>query len=136
MPKLLIKRSSGWANKSRTIHLFLNEKKFAALKDGQLLSFEIPEGRYQIKAKIDWCGSQPLDLDLTKGEITRLEIKGFIFSEYLLPVALITGFLYFMFYFRYHINSLWLAALLMFFLGYLLYFFSFGRDQFLRIKII
>lgn len=48
MAKLLIRRNSEWANKMRSFDLYLNGKKIAELKDKQLLSFEIPEGRYQL----------------------------------------------------------------------------------------
>jgi len=136
MPKLLIKRNSEWANKMRSFDLYLNGRKFAEIKDKQVLSFEIPEGKYQLMAKIDWCGSQPLDIEISEGEIKRIEVKGFIFSKYLLPVAVVSGFLYFGIYFKYNTNSLFLATLLMIFFGYMLYFMSFGRNQYLRLREI
>ncbi|MCB7479866.1 hypothetical protein [Christiangramia sediminis] len=136
MPKLLVKRNSEWANKMRSFDLYLNGRKFAEIKDKQVLSFEIPEGKYQLMAKIDWCGSQPLDIEISEGEIKRIEVKGFIFSKYLLPVAVVSGFLYFGIYFKYNTNSLFLATLLMIFFGYMLYFMSFGRNQYLRLREI
>lgn len=136
MPKLLIKRNSEWANKIRSFDLYLNGRKFAEIRDKQVLSFEIPEGKYQLMAKIDWCGSQPLNIEILEGEIKRVEVKGFIFSKYLLPVAVVSGFLYFGIYFKYNTNSLFLATLLMIFFGYMLYFMSFGRNQYLRLREI
>jgi|GEM_PF-1072761 len=133
MPKLLIKRNSEWANKMRSFDLYLNGRKFSEIKDKQILSFEIPEGTYQLKARIDWCGSKPLNIEIAEGEIKKIEVKGFIFSTYLLPLAVISGFLYFVIYFKYHINSLFLGSLLMFFFGYMLYFMSLGRNQYLRL---
>jgi len=133
MPKLIIKRDSEWANKMRSFELYLNGKKFAEIEDKKVLSFEIPEGKYQLIAKIDWCGSEPLNIQITEGETKRVEVKGFIFSKYFLPLAVITGLLYFGIYFQYHINSLFLATILMFFFGYMLYFMSFGRNQYLRL---
>jgi len=133
MPKLIIKRDSEWANKMRSFELYLNGKKFAEIEDKKVLSFEIPEGKYQLIAKIDWCGSEPLNIQITEGETKRVEVKGFIFSKYFLPLAIITGLLYFGIYFQYHINSLFLATILMFFFGYMLYFMSFGRNQYLRL---
>ncbi|WP_300436250.1 hypothetical protein [Christiangramia sp.] len=136
MPKLIIRRNSEWANKMRSFDLFLNGIKFAEIKDKQVLSFEIPEGRYQLIAKIDWCGSKPLKLEIKEGEIKRIEINGFILSTYFLPVALVAALLYFGIYFRYNNNSIFLATLLMIFLGYLFYFLTFGRNQYLRLNEI
>ena len=48
MPKLLIKRNSEWANKMRSFDLYLNGRKFAEIKDRQVLSYDIPEGKYQL----------------------------------------------------------------------------------------
>lgn len=136
MPKLIIKRNSEWANKMRSFELYLNGRKFTDIKDKQVLSFEIPEGKYQLKAKIDWCGSRPLNIEIKEGEIKRVEVEGFIFSKYLLPLAVTSGLLYFGIYFKYNTNSLFLATLLMLFFGYMLYFMSFGRNQYLRLKEI
>ena len=134
MSKLIIRRDSEWANKRRPFELYLNGRKFAEIKDRQVLSFEIPEGKYQLKAKVDWCGSQPLNIEIREGEVKRVEVKGFIFSKYFLPLAVMAGFLYFGIYFKYHINSLILATLLMFFFGYMMYFLSFGRNHYLRLN--
>ena len=134
MPKLLIKRNSEWANKMRSFDLYLNGRKFAEIKDKQVLSFTVPEGKYQLMAKIDWCGSQPIEIDLKEGEIKRVEVKGFIFSKALLPAAIVTGALYFGIYFKFHINSLFLATAMMVLFGYMMYFMSFGRNQYLRLK--
>lgn len=136
MPKLVIKRNSEWANKMRSFELYLNGRKFADIKDKQVVSFEIPEGKYQLLARIDWCGSKPLNIEIAEGKIKRVEVKGFIFSKYLLPLAVTTGLLYFGIYFKYNINSLFLATLIMFFFGYMLYFMSFGRNQYLRLEEI
>ena len=133
MPKLLIRRNSEWANKLRAFELFLNGRKIGEIKDRELLSFEIPEGNYELMARIDWCGSQPLKIEIAEGEVKRVEIKGFIFSRYFLTMALITAVLYFGVYFKYNINSLFLATLLMLFCGYIFYFISFGRNQYLRL---
>ena len=133
MPKLIIKRNSEWANKMRSFDLYLNGRKFTQIKDRQVLSYNIPEGKYQLIAKIDWCGSKPVNFELGKGEEKRIEIRGFIFSKYLLPIAIFTGLLYFGIYLRFHTNSLFLATVLMLLFGYLSYFMSFGRNQYLRL---
>ena len=133
MPKLLIRRNSEWANKMRSFELYLNGIKIADIKDRQTLSFEIPKGKYQLMAKIDWCGSQPLNFEVEEGDVKRIEIKGFIYSRYLLPAAIFLGLLYFGIYFKFNYNSLILATTMMVLFGYMIYFLSFGRNQYLRL---
>ena len=133
MPQLFIKRNSEWANRFRSFDLVLNGNIIAEIKDDQLLTLELPKGSYQLKAKVDWCGSNLLSFELHEGDIKFIEIKGFIYSRYLLPLALSTALLYFLMFFKFKTNSLFLGTLLMFFGGYLIYFISFGRDQYLRL---
>ncbi|MDX1544180.1 MAG: hypothetical protein R3214_09560 [Christiangramia sp.] len=133
MPKLLIKRNSEWANKMKTYHLYLNGQKFTEIRHDEVLSFEIPEGKYLIEARVDWCGSQPLELEFKEGEIRKVEVTGFIFSNYLFPSAVFTLIVYMAIYFHFQINSLFLASILMFFFGYLVYFMTFGRKHYLRL---
>ncbi|TBW28904.1 hypothetical protein [Gramella sp. KN1008] len=133
MPKLLLKRNSEWANKMKVYELYLNGKKFTEIDHDEVLSFEIPEGKYRLVAKVDWCSSQPLDLEFKEGELRKIEITGFVFSKYLFPAAALTLILYMAIYFHFKINSLLLASILMFFFGYMIYFMSFGRGHYLRL---
>lgn len=136
MAKLLIKRNSEWANKMRPFDLYLNGIKIAEIKDKQLLSFEIPEGKYQLIAKVDWCGSKPLNFQIKKEETRRIELTGFMFSKYFLPFSVFIILIYVGIYVRFGINSLILATVIMFLFGYFTYFLSFGRNQYLRLKEI
>ncbi|MCG9972746.1 hypothetical protein [Christiangramia crocea] len=133
MPKLLLKRNSEWANKMKTYHLYLNGREFTEIRHDEVLSFEIPEGKYRLEARVDWCGSQPLELEFKEGEIRKVEITGFVFSKYLFPSALSTLIIYMAIYFHFKVNSLFLASVLMFFFGYLVYFMTFGRKHYLRL---
>ncbi len=134
MPKLIIKRNSEWASKMRSFELFINGVKISEIKDRQLISFEIPEGTYRLQARIDWCSSQPLDFELKKDEVKRVEVTGFIFSKYFFPAAIGSVLMFFGYRALYQKSSLFLAALLMVFFGYLLYFISIGRKHFLQLK--
>ena len=133
MPKIFIKRNSEYANKFRTFDLYLNGTKVSEINDAQLITLDIPEGKYILEARIDWCSSQPLTLQLSENDQRKIEVNGFIFSKYFLPAGVFVALLYFAIYFKYGINSLFLGTLLMFFMGYLLFFLSFGRKHYLRL---
>ncbi|MCP9200011.1 hypothetical protein MKO06_08840 [Gramella sp. GC03-9] len=134
MPKLLIRRNTEWANKMRTFDLYLNGVQFSRIKHNQILSFEVPEGEYQLIAKMGWCGSKPLYINLKEGELKNVEITGFMWSTYLFPVTMVICSLYFIIYLKYGINSLFLGTLMMMLFGYWFFYISFGRHQYLTLK--
>ena len=134
MPKLIIQRNTEWANKMRSFDIYLNGSRFCKIRDKEVLSFEVPEGDYEIVAKLDWCGSRPLFLSLKEGELKKIEIRGFQFSHLLFPLTIIVCSFYFVVYFKYGTNSLFLGTLMMVLFGYLFYYISIGRNEYLRIK--
>ena len=134
MSSLKIKRNSEWANSVRSFQIVLDSKILDNIEDGEIKEFQIPPGKHSLKAKLDWCGSRPLHFEVNEGEEKLVEIKGFIFSEWFLPVALLNAFLYFFLKIVYNINSIFLAFLMFLFLGYLLYFVTFGKSDYLRLK--
>ncbi|APG59807.1 hypothetical protein [Christiangramia salexigens] len=134
MPKLLIKRNTEWANKLRDIEIVLNGETLSLISDNELLEFDIPEGEHRIQAKIDWCGSRILTFRITGDEVKRIEVSGFVFSKYLLPVALVVSFIYLALNLMSEINSLFLGTLMMFLFGFMLYFITFGRKDYLQLK--
>ncbi|AVR46067.1 hypothetical protein C7S20_12825 [Christiangramia fulva] len=134
MAKLIVYRNSEWANKNLSYSLYLNDKKLSEIKDQQEKSFSLPEGDYCLKAKMRWCGSQSLDFKLEKTEEKRIEVTGFVFSEYFFPAAIGCVLLFLGYRVIYQKSSLFLATLMMVFFGYLLYFVSIGRKHFLQLK--
>lgn len=76
MAKIIINRSSEYSNKLRSIGIYLNDKKIGDLSDGESKEFEIEEGKHQIRAKIDWCRSNPIDLKINSDETLRFNLSG------------------------------------------------------------
>ncbi|MDT0689030.1 hypothetical protein RM549_04490 [Salegentibacter sp. F188] len=130
---LKIKRNSEWANKFRSFKLVLDGEILGYIEDREVKEFKISPGKHTLKAKLGWCGSKPVIFEVMEGEEKLVEVKGFIFSSWFLPVALLNGILYFYLEVVYDISSIILAFLMFFFLGYLLYFITFGRNHYLRL---
>lgn len=133
MASLKIKRNSEWANKFRSFELVVNGEVLGYIEDREIKKFEIPPGRHTLRAKLDWWGSRAIQFEINEGEEKLVEVTGFIFSGWFLPVALLNALLYFFLYTVYAINSIYLAFLMFFFLGYLVYFITFGRNDYLRL---
>ncbi|MDT0643941.1 hypothetical protein RM553_13975 [Zunongwangia sp. F363] len=136
MAKLVIKRNSEWANKMRSFEIWLDGNFLDKINDREILEFELPSGVHTLQAKIDWCGSRLLELEFAEDEVKMVELTGFVLSKWLLPVALVNALLLFYLDAVYDVNSLFLGFLMFLFLGYLFYFFTFGRNDYLQLKII
>lgn len=74
MAKLIIERTSQYANKFRSIHIYLNNQKIESLKDGEIKEIIVAEGNHEVFAKIDWCKTKPLKLALKKNEEKKLQL--------------------------------------------------------------
>ncbi|MDT0648042.1 hypothetical protein RM545_15190 [Zunongwangia sp. F260] len=133
MSSLKIKRNSELANSVRSFQIVLDGKILDNIEDGEIKEFQIPPGKHTLRAQLDWCGSRPLHFEISEGEEKLVEIKGFIFSDWFLPVALFNAFLFFFLNIVYDVNSIFLAFLMFLFFGYLLYFVTFGKNDYLRL---
>ncbi|MBW8523938.1 YusG family protein [Chryseobacterium chendengshani] len=76
MAKIIINRSSEFSNILRSIEIFLDNEKIGEIKDGESKEFEIAAGNHALKAKIDWCSSNLINLNIKEEEILRYNLSG------------------------------------------------------------
>lgn len=76
MSKITINRVPGYSNKYRKFQLILDNNFIADIKEGEIKTIEVEPGRHTLKAKIDWCQSNELDLNVEEGESKNLKITG------------------------------------------------------------
>ncbi len=67
-----IKRSSQYVNRIRAIDIFVDGAKAGSVMNGESKVFETPPGQHQVLAKIDWCKTPPLNVNILPGETTSL----------------------------------------------------------------
>lgn len=134
MQKLIIKRSSEWTNKFRAIEIYLDEKKIGNIEDGEIKEFEVEPGKHTIKAKIDWCGSNSLELYIEDNQTKYMELSGFKFSKFISPLILITLLIYFVLNKQYDFNPDILLLLITPPTLYIFYYLTFGRNKYITIK--
>ena len=134
MPKLIIKRTSEWNNRMRGIVIFLDGKKIGVIRNGELKEFEIEPGEHNIKAKIDWCGSEKLLINLADNEVKKIELSGFKLGKYMMPVALIICIIYFTFGEQLNLSPMLFMLLILPFGLYLMYHLTLGRNKYLRLS--
>ena len=76
MAKIIVNRTSEFANKIRSIELILNDKKIGEINDGESNEFEIEPGIFNLKAKIDWCYSNTNSFTIKEGDVVRFNLSG------------------------------------------------------------
>ena len=89
MAKILIKRSSEYNNMLREIGLYIDGEKVGTINNGETQEYEVTNGKHEVFAKIDWCGSQKINLDSSDGKLITLSLSGFKFGKWIIPIMLI-----------------------------------------------
>ncbi|WP_297639682.1 hypothetical protein [uncultured Clostridium sp.] len=61
----------------RTYEIYINDELVREINMGETYEFKLPLGTYKIKAKIDWCSSKSIDIEVKKDEVQILKIGNF-----------------------------------------------------------
>ena len=77
MPTLTINRSNEYLNRLRAIKIMVDGKEISTIKNGETKSFELPAGNHQLQAKIDWCTSSKLQINITEGQTKKFYMDSF-----------------------------------------------------------
>lgn len=133
MAKLIIRRTSEWNNRMRSFGIYLNDQKIGTIRNGEIKEFEVEPGIHELKAKIDWCESETIKVEVKADKAKALELTGFKYGKYMMPISLVLCIVYFAFRETLKINSGLFLAILSPVLLYLVYIMSFSRKKYLRI---
>ena len=132
MGKLIISRKLEWNNKLRQIGIYMDGQKIGTIGNGEIKTFDVPDGNHSIKAKIDWCGSRESAFSISGEEKKYFKLSGFKYSNIIMPMALVIVILSLLLRKLFHIDyAAWL--ILPVFLM-LLYYLTFGRNDYLTLK--
>lgn len=85
MATITLTRGSKGANILRKFKVFIDDEYVGKIKRNGTLHFDVPEGLHKVYCRIDWEGSNVLEVEVP-GEGIQLEVnsKGFIGSFYAL----------------------------------------------------
>lgn len=67
---ITITRTNQYVNRYRKITIYIDGQLLGKISNGETKTFSVNEGQHNLKAKIDWCTSQPLNIH-TSPEITN-----------------------------------------------------------------
>lgn len=76
MAQISISRVSQYSNKLRKIKIVLNDQVVDHISDGETKVLNVRAGKHRLMAKIDWCQSNILELDLLEDESKDITLKG------------------------------------------------------------
>jgi len=132
MGKIVVSRRQEWNNKLRHIALYLDGQKIGTIGNGEVKTFDVPDGDHSIKAKIDWCGSRQIDFSVSGEEKKYFRLSGFKYSNIIMPAALVLVILSLVLRRIFHIGFAAWFILPVFLI--LLYYLTIGRNDYLILK--
>lgn len=132
MATIIIKRSTEYLNRERNFNIFLDEKKIGTISNGETKEFETSSGYHSIVAKIDWCSSPLLRLELSPTDKKELTIGGLKNGFRNMQIAMGIIGLHFLLKTAFKIN--YTEILLIPASLYLIYIFTLGRKKYLTLS--
>src|SRR4051794_36798961 len=75
MASLRISRDSGYADRIRAYSILLDGEHLCRLRNGETTQLPIAPGQHDIRAKIDWCKTQPIRFAAAAGETVGFRVK-------------------------------------------------------------
>jgi len=133
MSKLIINRRSEFANRAREIGLYLNGEKIGTIENGEIKEFELKPGEYNLKAKIDWCGSQKHNFTIEENKLKKIELTGFPKNKWTLPILILIQLILLSLSYMIEINQYIMMIFSFGLLFYIFYPITFGRNNYLKL---
>lgn len=75
MASIRISRIAESENKWRDIKVLIDGKLVGKIGNGHSQTYELQSGKHSVQAKIDWCSSPILEIDLKKEEVALLQLQ-------------------------------------------------------------
>jgi hypothetical protein len=88
MATLKVIRTSEYNNKFRDFQIYVNGKKIGSIADGEEKLFEVTSGVHNIRAKIDWCSSPQISININQDDIKTLKVAGYKYGKWIMPASL------------------------------------------------
>ena len=133
MTKIIIERSSEWNNKARAIGIYIDGEKIGTIDDGETIEYDVENGKSEIFAKIDWCSSPKIELNINENETKTLKLTGFRYGSWILPIILGLLATYYLLTLIFDIKLIHMVWVPVIVLLYPTYFITFGKNRYLII---
>lgn len=92
MNELTVSRKKEWVNRMRSIRLYADDQKVAEISNGETKMVQFPTGKVNLQAKIDWAGSNVLEIDADGSRNRTIELSSFLHRNKMLRYFMYFGF--------------------------------------------
>ena len=133
MATIKIKRTSELVNMARNYRIFIDKQFVGKIANGATKEFPTTAGYHTVTAKIDWCSSPNISININTNETKYLTVGNFKYGSWLVLLGLGIVVLLFMlkgiFGFSYALNFFLIPIFLLFF-----YYITIGRKKYLTLS--
>lgn len=133
MGTLIIQRNSEWNNKGRNIGIYKGGEKVGAIGDGEVSNLDLEPGCHRITAKIDWCRSKTLLVEVEEGGNKTIRLSGFKYGNIISPLILGLLLLYYLLTYALDLDVSFILIIAVIGFLYPVYYITFGRKNYLRL---
>ena len=134
MPTIRIQRTSEFQNLLRDYKLVIDGYEVGRIANGETKDFTTSIGQHTVTAKIDWCSSNDLVVDVRDNEVKILKLSGFKNDKWLFAIIFVIMMLNLVlsvtFKFDIRVSLIFILFLLF------LYTITIGRKKYLLLKEI
>lgn len=88
MSTIRIKRTDEYINRMRTYMILIDGQQVGTIANGETKDFTTTAGQHTVTAKIDWCSSPVVLMDMNDHQIESFKVGGFKNSQLLMPIGL------------------------------------------------
>ncbi len=132
MSAIIVQRHNEYVNSNRSYRIFIDGVEAGKIGNGETKNYAVAAGSHKVMAKIDWCGSEEIEVDVKEGESVTVALSGFRFSKWLTPLG--SGIIALHFFLDITLGFSYLIFLVIpVFLG-LIYLLTIGRNKYLRLR--
>ena len=132
MAAIRIVRTNEYLNKLADYVIFIDGEKVGTLANGETREFATTDGRHMVNAKIDWCSSPEVIVEVSNGETVCLKVGGFKYGQFLMRIGrifIVLDLVLMIFFDFYWLNIFAVPVLFL-----LLYYVTWGRKKYLQLE--
>lgn len=135
MAILRLNRKNEFLNRFRKFKILLNGNIIGEISNNEVKDFDIPTGNHTLSAKVDWCFSPEIPIEINdNNKAKQFTIGGFKNNNWIIKLAFI--FIIINIVVSNFIDNDFIFYILLFPFFILIYYFTFGRKSYLTIEEI
>lgn len=88
MPTIRLKRTSEYNNRMRDYKIFIDGQQVGSIANGETKDFPSTVGQHTVTAKVDWCSSPDISIEVKDNQNKNLKVGGFRNGQFLMPIGI------------------------------------------------